>query len=136
MPYYRTRDNQQLYVRIIGRGKPVVLLHGFATHSGPWLPYVLPHSLKYKFYLPDFRCFGKSQDAQLVGDCPLTNFADDLTDMLYNFDISTFKLGGISMGAYASLKYFQKYGQSRVSHYIHMDQSPQVLNNNSWRFGI
>ena len=48
-----TRDKKNLSVRVIGQGQPVLLLHGLGMNSRHWLPFVLPYSRQFKFYMPD-----------------------------------------------------------------------------------
>ncbi len=136
MPTIRVRDGAQLYVRVIGRGEPVVLLHGFGSHSGHWLPYALPLARRYRFILPDFRGFGRSHRVNLNQPCLLTNYAEDLDDILDHMGLDQVALGGISMGACTSMQYHRLTGFKRVSRYLHIDQSPSILNDDEWSHGL
>jgi pimeloyl-[acyl-carrier protein] methyl ester esterase len=49
-----------LYVKIEGKGEPLVLLHGWGWHSGIWQPLVPLLSNHYTLYLLDLPGFGKS----------------------------------------------------------------------------
>ena len=51
MPRYTMPDGEQLFVREIGQGEPVLVLSGLGMHSWQWLPFLLPNIKKYKFYL-------------------------------------------------------------------------------------
>src|SRR5690606_31655024 len=59
MPYVTARDGKRLFLRVLGRGQPFVLLHGFAMNSRHWLPFLWPFARRYQFILPDFRGFGR-----------------------------------------------------------------------------
>ena len=136
MAYIRMRDGARLHVRTLGRGEPVVLLHGFGSHSGHWLPYALPLAHKYRFILPDMRGFGRSHRVNLNNPCLLTNYSEDLDDVLDAYDVDQVALGGISMGAYTSLQYHRLTGFKRVSRYLHIDQSPCATNDSDWSHGL
>lgn len=136
MPYVTARDGAQLHVRVIGRGQPMVLLHGFAMNSRHWLPYVLPLSRRYRFILPDMRGFGASHAVSHNNDCVLSNYAEDLDDILDALDLEDVALGGISMGAYTGLQYHRMTGFRRVSRYLHIDQAPRAQNGEGWMHGL
>ena len=53
MPLFPARDGQSLHVRILGRGQPVLMLHGLGMQGRDWLPFVLPYLRCYQFYMPD-----------------------------------------------------------------------------------
>lgn len=136
MPYVTARDGAQLHVRVVGRGEPVVLLHGFAMNSNHWLPYVLPLSRCYQFILPDMRGFGASHATPHNNDCILSNYAEDLDDVLDTMGLDEVALGGISMGACTSLQYHKLTGFRRVTKYLHIDQSPCTHNGDDWPHGL
>ena len=136
MPRLTMRDGHQVYVRDIGKGRPIVLLHGFGMQSSHWLPFVLPLASKYRFILPDFRGFGLSHQTTYNQDCVLTNYAEDLDDILSALAIDNFKLAGISMGALAALQYQKDFGSEKIEHYLHIDQSPKCTNSKKWNWGL
>jgi len=43
-------DGENLFVREIGQGEPVLVLSGLGMHSWQWLPFLLPNIKKYKFF--------------------------------------------------------------------------------------
>ena len=70
----KMRDGEKICVRVIGKGKPVVLLHGFGMDSKHWIPFILPFINTYKFIIPDFRGFGKSSHSEINNLCVFTNY--------------------------------------------------------------
>lgn len=136
MPYITTRDGAKLHYLSIGRGAPVVLLHGFAMQGAMWLPFIAPLAMRYKFILPDLRGFGGSHNVGLSQPCLLTQHADDLEDLLQALNLRDVRLGGLSMGACTALQYHRLYGFDRIRSYLHMDQSPCVRNGKDWRYGL
>ncbi len=141
MPFIKTRDNQEVFVRDIGDNSdsaqtPIFLLHGFGMQSLHWLPFVLPLASKHRFIIPDFRGFGRSHQNSHNRDCVISNYADDIEDIITHFKFDKIKLAGISMGAFVALQYQSLYGDKHISRYLHIDQSPRCLNDNNWRWGL
>src|SRR5437879_5787655 len=50
----------KLHYLIVGKGDPVVLLHGYAETSHMWLPLIAKLSDKHTVIAPDLRGFGQS----------------------------------------------------------------------------
>lgn len=136
MAWITLRDGNTLHVRVIGRGTPVVLLHGFASQSLHWLPNVLPLAHRFRFILPDFRGFGKSCTVNISHENVFEQYAHDLHDVLNHFGIGKTILGGISTGAYTCLIYNQLYGFDRVSRYLNIEHSPEARNHDDWQSGL
>jgi non-heme chloroperoxidase len=136
MPFVRARDGEKLHVRVLGRGAPCLLLHGFASDSYSWLPFVAPLAHRYRFYLPDLRGFGLSRKAKLRHACPLTTYAEDLQDIVEQLRLSDLPLGGISMGAFTAVQSFKLFGRSRFSRYLHVDQGPVIRNHAGYEHGL
>jgi non-heme chloroperoxidase len=136
MPFVTTRGGHALHVRVLGRGAPCVLLHGFASDSRSWLPFVLPLLHRRRFIIPDLRGFGRSHEVPLEGDCPLTQFATDLEDVLSAMNVHSAALVGISMGAFTALQTFRMFGGARFDRYMHIDQGPSIKNRPDYPFGL
>jgi len=131
-----TRDKTHIGVRICGCGKPVVLLHGFGMESRHWLPFLLPLTGKYQFILPDFRGFGHSAGIKINNSCVLTNYCEDLEDVLDYFQLDQVALGGMSMGAFVSFLYLLKKKSDRIQKFLCIDQSPSFKNTDQYKFGM
>ena len=90
MPTIMTRDQQPLYVRVIGQGQPVLMLHGLGMQSRQWLPFIVPFIRHFKFYMPDFRGFGRSKAIRLNQPDVFENHAQDVLDVIQHFDLQEF----------------------------------------------
>ncbi|KPA15835.1 peroxidase [Candidatus Magnetomorum sp. HK-1] len=130
------RDGKAIFVRVIGKGEPVVLLHGFAMKASLWVPLILPFIRNYQFILPDFRGFGLSHLTPINNSCVFTNYYEDFEDILDFYKIDRVALGGISMGSYVSLFYLTQKGTSRVNKFLSIDQSPSFKNTKNFKFGL
>ena len=94
------RDGKALNVFCLGRGEPVILLHGFGFHGLQWLPNILPLTHRYRFYLPDLRGFGQSHLTAFSQHCVFSTYAQDLGDVIDHFKLNDVILGGVSTGAF------------------------------------
>lgn len=136
MPYFTARDGASLYVRIVGRGRPLILLHGFGMHSAHWLPFIWPLRKEFRIIMPDLRGFGRSARVRHNQRSVLCNYAEDLDDILNALQLRSVNLAGISMGAFTALQYLRKFGTRRINAYLNIDQSPCVLNSEEWNHGL
>lgn len=130
------RDGQQLHTRIIGRGQPVLMLHGMGMEGRHWLPFVLPHIHRFRFVLPDMRGAGKSRAATYNQADIFQNHADDMQDLIAHLGLNDFLLVGYSLGATTALHLQRDGGFAGVRRYLHIDQSPCVGNRADWAHGL
>lgn len=126
MPIYTTRDAQPLFVRELGKGDPVVLLHGLALDSLSWLPFTALHQRHKRFYIPDLRGWGKSRHLPL-DDHYVAQMADDVQDLILKIGAPKVTLVGLSMGAMVGLEYLKRHGDERVSRYMHIDAPAHLI---------
>ena len=136
MPFVNVAGGDRLHYLDVGRGPPCVLLHGFGMQAAHFLPFVLPLAHKHRFILLDLRGFGGSRLLSLRDPDVLLSHALDLHDALDALRLDRPALGGISMGAAASLAYLRHAGFDRFRGYVHIDQAPRVLNDESYRHGV
>ncbi len=136
MPWIRTRDGHDLFVRVLGRGSPCLLVHGFGSSSRSWIPFVAPLLHRHRFILPDLRGFGLSHRVPLNEPCPLTVYARDLEDVLEGLAVRELAVVGISMGAQTTVQAFRLFGSRRFSRYLHVDQGPVIRNRDDYAFGM
>lgn len=136
MAFVTARDGQKLYVRVLGRGQPVLLLHGLGMKSAHWLPFVWPLRRQFSFYMPDFRGAGRSAAATFNQADVFQNHMEDVQDMVAALDLNDLLLVGYSLGATTSLHWQNAGGFDRVKAYLHIDQSPCVGNRADWPYGL
>lgn len=136
MPFIPVRDGESLYVRVVGRGQPVLLLPGLGMHSAHWLPFILPYLGRFRFYLPDFRGHGKSASVRLNQADVFHNHMEDVQDLIAGLHLRDFLLGGISLGGSTALHLNRETGLPGVRRYLHIDQSPCVGNRPDWPHGL
>lgn len=138
MPHFIMPDGEQLYVRIIGRGKPVLVLSGLGMQSWQWLPYLATHLKKFQFIIPDWRGFGGSKNCAIPHDLnAIENHWRDLESLIEQLHLDQVILMGYSMGATTAMHGFH-YGNlaSKIKAYLHIDQTPKICCDDSWSFGL
>ena len=64
MPLFPAREGATLRVRLLGRGQPVLMLHGLGMQGRDWLPFVFPFLRRFQFVIPVLRGAGGSSAAR------------------------------------------------------------------------
>ena len=116
MPYVKTTGAPvtELYYQDLGRGQPVVLLHGWLLSHRVWEQQVTALTdAGYRCVAYDRRGFGES--GKPAGGYDFDTFASDLNDLMTQLDLRDAVLAGFSMGGGEVARYLTRYGSHRVS---------------------
>jgi pimeloyl-ACP methyl ester carboxylesterase len=113
MPFIQFK-NKQIFYRLEGKGKPVLLVHGFAEDGNVWNKQVEVVKEKNLLIIPDLPGSGSSEmldekaSIEDYGEV-VKALADEmiLTNKVENSD--TFSIIGHSMGGYITLAFAEKY---------------------------
>jgi len=83
-----------------GRGRTLILLHGFPLHAAMWEPLhaTTPHG--WTLITPDLRNFGESRGTPALS---VDDHADDVLSLLRHLGSEDAVIGGLSMGGYVTL---------------------------------
>lgn len=118
MPFIQSAQNGkepiQIYYEDLGKGKPVVFIHGWPLSGSMWEYQVTTLSkagLRCITY--DRRGFGKSD--RPFGPYDYDTLAGDLKSLLDELQLEDVTLVGFSMGGGEIAKYFSLHGGARVS---------------------
>jgi len=87
---------QDIYVGDIGKGFPLVLVHGFLGSSQMWEPQIKYFKKNYRVLTPDLPGFGKSNKSESCNS--INSMAQVIVDCLNKKRINNFYLLGHSMG--------------------------------------
>lgn len=121
---YLTRGAARLYVRDVGRGAPIIVVHGGPDFDHEYLlPDLdrLADSFRLVYY--DQRGRGRSFSGQPPDDVDLASEIDDLDAIRGTFGFETVALLGHSWGALLAMEYATRLPH-RVSHLILMNTAP------------
>ncbi len=137
MPRYTMQDGEQLYVREIGQGQPVLVLSGLGMQSWQWLPFITTHLKKFKFIIPDWRGFGGSNRCAIPANDAISSHWQDIECLIKQLHLNDFILMGYSMGATTAMHGMQ-YGDLgiKLKAYLHIDQTPKISSDDTWAHGL
>ncbi|WP_120429829.1 alpha/beta fold hydrolase [Acinetobacter baylyi] len=138
MPFYTMPDQEQLFVRRFGSGKPVVVLSGLGMQSWQWVPFLFSNTKGFEFIIPEWRGFGRSKECAIPEDLDsISSHWRDLEHLLKQLQLEKFAMIGYSMGATTAMHGMQ-YGSlsERLQAYLHIDQTPKIRVDNTWEYGL
>src|SRR4051812_40798129 len=101
--FWVASDGIELAYREVGRGRPVVLLHGlFSDANMNWIKF--GHAARiagdgFRVIMPDLRAHGLSGKPHEPEHYPVGILARDLRELIAHLALADFDLGGFSLGA-------------------------------------
>lgn len=112
--YIETAKNVKLYVKDYGKGKPVILIHGWPLSNEMW-EYQVEFLVKnnYRVIAYDRRGFGKSSQPWEGYD--YDTLTDDLSEIIEQLELEDVTLVGFSMGGGEVVRYFSRHNGKGVS---------------------
>lgn len=118
----------------VGQGRPLVLLHGWAVHSGFFAPQQNGLSGDFRIIAPDLRGHGRSTPLK-EGD-GLQTLGADLAELVDRLDLADAVLVGWSMGAMVAWDFLLRYGGARIAGLVVIDMSPKIVCDEGWTLGL
>lgn len=101
--YFRGRDGARLAYRELGRGRPLILLHGYlTTAAATWIGSGIAGAIaghSYRVIMPDMRGHGDSDRPHDPAAYPPDVLADDGLLLVEQLGLTAYDLGGYSLGA-------------------------------------
>jgi len=101
-------QNKKIVYTIEGKGKPVLLIHGFGEDSKVWNKQVEFLKDKFQLIIPDLPGSGQSE---MIDDMSMEGMAEIIHSLLQKESIDQCTLIGHSMGGYIMLAFIEKYPQ-------------------------
>lgn len=101
--------NLEIFYKVIGKGQPVVLLHGFAEDSSIWKEQMNFLQEYCQIIIPDLPGTGKS--GMLPKNATIDDYATSVNALLSNEQIEKCILLGHSMGGYITLAFAERYAE-------------------------
>ena len=112
--YIETAKNVRLYVKDYGKGKPVILIHGWPLSNEMWeyqIDFLVQNN--YRVIAYDRRGFGKS--SQPYDGYDYNTLTDDLKEIINQLQLDNVTLVGFSMGGGEVVRYFSRHGGKGVT---------------------
>lgn len=97
-----------------GRGKPVLLMHGFAEDHSIWSHQIQSLSEKYYVIAPDL--FGTNKSAHLEREkISIVDYATAIKEIIIAEQIDKLIMIGHSMGGYITIAYYKLYSEDLIA---------------------
>jgi non-heme chloroperoxidase len=135
MPTISTSDGVALNYIDEGEGTPVVLIAGFCAPLETW-------ELQRRALLAEgYRVVGLDRRSHGASESPpygqrMSRHGKDLHDVLTGLDLDDAVLIGGSMGGSAIWAYYDLFGAERVRAIVTVDQTPKMVNDETWDPGF
>jgi pimeloyl-ACP methyl ester carboxylesterase len=100
---------EMISYKVFGKGKSVLLIHGFGEDSSIWNLQVEHLKSSYHLIVPDLR--GSGASASLTAPQSIEQMAEDVLQVMNNEQIKTCTILGHSMGGYIALALMEKYSE-------------------------
>ncbi|MBV9493176.1 MAG: alpha/beta hydrolase [Acidobacteria bacterium] len=113
MTYIKTRDDNKLYYKSWGSGRPVILLHGWPLSADTWDEAAMEIAAAgFRAIAYDRRGFGRS--SQPYDGYEYDTLADDLADVIQETGSTDATIIGFSMGGGEVARYMSRHGGKNV----------------------
>ncbi len=96
----------KLYYQKIGKGQPVLILHGLLGSGDNWITMARKLSEKYEVYLVDIRNHGRSPHDEIHS---YKSVVEDIEELILSENINNIHIVGHSMGGKAAMLYTAFY---------------------------
>ncbi|MEH6579464.1 MAG: alpha/beta hydrolase [Amphritea sp.] len=128
-------DGTQInYIRL-GKGSPLIFLHGWSASARDWLPFAAELADKHDIICWDARGHGGHSHAPGTS-MHIETMAQDLDQLIKHHDLDRVTLVGHSMGALTLWEYISQFGCDKLAGICIVDQSPKLVTNSDWPHGI
>lgn len=135
MPEFRLSDGALIAYEDVGQGRPLLLIHGWATHAGFFAPQLEGLADQFRVIAPDLRCHGRSRACPGTPD--LDRMARDLVELAAALDLRDLLAVGWSMGAMVVWAALAGGLAPRAAGLVSIDMAPKVLNSlPDWPHGL
>jgi len=133
MAYLDLKDGGKLYYEIEGRGKPVILIHGWKASSDVYLQ--TTGLLKDTYTCIRYDQYGHMRSIPAKKNPTIADLAENLNEVVNKLCAKKPVLVGWSMGAATIMEYIGRYGCEEIASVILVDYGPKMRNTGDWKFG-
>ncbi|MEA4815342.1 MAG: alpha/beta hydrolase [Lachnospiraceae bacterium] len=134
MSYFKTNDGVDIHYEIYGKGKPLVMLHGWDQSAKSFCKNIGPLSGKYQVITVDLRGHGESGKPSF--GYRISRLAKDIYELVEYLDLKEITMLGWSMGSSVIWSYWDLFRPERLSKMIIVDEAPLVLTCSTHKYGF
>jgi len=124
---FTTKDGAELSYLELGKGQPMVLIHGWSQSGLQWYNQIEEFSKTHRVLALDLRGHGNS--AKVDNGYRAYRLAQDVREFMVGLKLEPAILMGHSMGCTILWAYWDLYGEDGVDKMIFVDNSPYPSNN-------
>lgn len=117
------RDGVNIYYEVHGAGPPLILTHGYSATAQMWKGQIEPLSKKHTLILWDMRGHGQSDYPADQSAYSEEHTVADMAALLDQVGAKKAIVGGLSLGGYMSLAFYNKHPE-RVRSLLIIDTGP------------
>ncbi len=117
-----------MHIKIIGKGKPIVLIHGWGMSGKIWDEFSKLMTSKNKLYIIDLPGMGKSK---LIKPYKI----DNLINKIHELVPEKVTIIGWSLGGQIAMKYYLKYPKN-VNFLVCLSTTPCFIKKPGWEYGV
>ncbi|WP_371548276.1 alpha/beta hydrolase [Streptomyces sp. NBC_00554] len=126
MPYVTAADGAQIHYKDWGRGRPVVLSHGWPLNADSWeAQQLFLASNGFRAIAHDRRGHGRS--SQTWHGNEMNTYADDLAALIDTLDLRDATLVGFSTGGGEVARYVGRHGTARIAQLVLVSAVPPFM---------
>lgn len=134
MPYLLATDGARIAYDDVGDGRPLLLVHGWATHAGFFAPQIDGLAGRFRLIAVDLRGHGRSR--AVAGELTIERLARDIIELAAGLDLRDLLVVGWSMGAMVLWRALLDGLTDRVAGMVVIDMAPRVINGDGWTHGL
>ncbi|MDO6565224.1 alpha/beta hydrolase [Amphritea sp. 1_MG-2023] len=129
------KDGTEIHYLRLGKGSPILFLHGWSASAKDWLPFAAELADEHEVICWDARGHG-AHPLKPGTRTDVQSMAADLQQLIEHHDLKNIMLIGHSMGALTLWQYMRDFGCDRLARIGIIDQSPKLLTDAQWSNGI
>lgn len=132
MPFIKSPEGLDVYYEDRGRGRPLVMLHGWSMSGEVWR-FQQPLAEDFRLVIPDLRGHGRS--AAPAAGCSLDDLADDIAGLFERLDLTRAVLLGWSLGSQVALAAFPRL-RERLAGLVLVGATPRFTATDGYPCGL
>lgn len=128
-----TINGEKIAYSDVGKGQPIVCVHGWAMHKGMFSK--LADSISAQFRIISLDLPGHGDSKSTLDPYTIERAGDALFALCSKLDLKNIIALGWSMGAHVWWDLIARHGEQRLAGLVIEDMSPKVYNTSTWKRG-
>lgn len=120
MSTFQLSDGTRLYYEDLGKGEPVIFIHGVWMSGRFFAEQKSYFRENYRVLIPDLRGHGQSEKVHYGHT--IAQYADDLRQWITHLNLANITLIGWSMGAFVIWEYLKLFGNENIKSTVIVDE--------------